>query len=392
MFSFFSLGSVKYILYVIVVIVISFLLFNIYLLLFKKITFNKYLKYRRLPKLLNLYNEIYKKRLDKKVKYYYKLSKYNNSYVMYKNKIVIYDMFDKYYNDIKQYFNTNFLQIKRYRDKYIKLIVKNNFYDYTLTYKHFKKGKVFFGVNENNKKIYKEIKELKHFLIVGQSGSGKSVFTNNVINNLIYNVDMLGGLFLVDLKGGVEYFKYLQLKNNKIKVITNITQLKTFLFKLKELMERRLERMKQKGETFSSELPIFVLFDEIQTINDNKDILGKKEYDKIIGVLQELFSKSRSTNIKLFVITQKPDNINTNIRNNIQNKVILKLNNNSSILTVFGGEYKEQIKEIGISPKYFSVGMGVLEYDDGKGVEYTLLKTPYVLDNFYKNFLTKDKK
>ena len=386
MFSFFSLGSVKYILYVIVVIVISFLLFNIYLLLFKKITFKKYLKYRRLPKLLNLYNEIYKKRLDKKVKYYYKLSKYNNSYVMYKNKIIIYDMFDKHYNDIKQYFNTNFLQIKRYKDKYIKLIVKNNFYDYTLTYKYFKKGKVFFGVDENNKKIYKEIRELKHFLIVGQSGSGKSVFTNNVINNLIYNVNMLGGLFLVDLKGGVEYFRYLQLKNNKIKVITNITQLKTFLLKLKELMEKRLEKMKQKGETFSSEPPIFVLFDEIQTINDNKDILGKKEYDKMVGVLQELFSKSRSTNIKLFVITQKPDNINTNIRNNIQNKVILKLNNNSSILTVFGGEYKEQIKEIGISPKYFSVGMGVLEYDNGKGVEYTLLKTPYVSDNFYKNF------
>ena len=368
-----------------------FLIFNIYLILFKKITFLTYLRYRRLPKLLNLYNEIYNKRLDKKEKKYYKLWGYSNSYILYKNSIVIYDLFDKYYEDIKQYLSTSFLKIKRYKRNGIKLIIKNNMNNYDLDIKYLKNGMVFFGKNEDNKLIYKPLNELKHFLIVGQSGSGKSVLTNNIITNLIYNIDNLEYLFLVDLKGGVEYFKYNKLNNSKIKIITDINVFKDFISSLVELMNKRLEEMKNNGESFYSGKPIFVIIDEIQTINDNKDILGKKEYDKLVGKLQELFSKSRSTNIKLFVITQKPDNINTNIRNNIQNKIIMKLNNNTSIMSVFGGEMKEQIKEIGISPKYFNVGMYVLEYDSGKGVEMELLKSPYVSDNFYEN-LMKGKK
>lgn len=359
--------------------------------MFKKITFLTYLRYRRLPKLLNLYNEIYNKRLDKKEKKYYKLWGYSDSYILYKNSIVIYDLFDKYYEDIKQYLSTSFLKIKRYKRNGIKLIIKNNMNNYDLDMKYLKNGMVFFGKNEDNKLIYKPLNELKHFLIVGQSGSGKSVLTNNIITNLIYNIDNLEYLFLVDLKGGVEYFKYNKLNNNKIKIITDIKVFKDFISSLVQLMNKRLEEMKNNGESFYSGKPIFVIIDEIQTINDNKDILGKKEYDKLVGKLQELFSKSRSTNIKLFVITQKPDNINTNIRNNIQNKIIMKLNNNTSIMSMFGGEMKEQIKEIGISPKYFNVGMYVLEYDNGKGVKMELLKSPYVSDNFYKN-LMKGKK
>ena len=366
-------------------IIILFFLFNIYLLVFKKISYLTYRRYKKLPILLNLYNEVYNKRKKTKVKQYYKLKKYNNNYLIYKNKIIIYDLFDKYYNDIKQYFNTNYLQIKRYKNKYIKIIVKNSFYNYELNQSYFKKGYVFFGKDENSNNIYKEVNELKHFLIVGQSGSGKSVFVNNIINNLIYNLDNIESLLLVDLKGGVEYNRYSSLSKNKIRVVDNIESFTNFVNFLVETMKKRLEEMKQKGETFSSSKPIFVIFDEIQSINDNKEIIGKKEYDKVISKLQELFSKSRSTNIKLFVITQKPDNINTNIRNNIQNKVILKLNNNSSIQTMFGGEYKEQVKNIGISPKYFSVGMFILEYDDGKGIESKLLKSPFVPDNFKIN-------
>lgn len=372
-------------------LVFLFLIFNLYLIMFKKITFLTYLRYRRLPKLLNLYNEIYNKRLDKKEKKYYKLWGYNDSYILYKNSIVIYDLFDKYYEDIKQYLSTSFLKIKRYKRNGIKLIIKNNMNNYDLDMKYLKNGMVFFGRNEDNKSVYKPLNELKHFLIVGQSGSGKSVLTNNIITNLIYNIDNLEYLFLVDLKGGVEFFKYNKLNNSKIKIITDIKVFKDFISSLVELMNKRLEEMKNNGESFYSGKSIFVIIDEIQTINDNKDILGKKEYDKLVGKLQELFSKSRSTNIKLFVITQKPDNVNTNIRNNIQNKIIMKLNNNTSIMSMFGGEMKEQIKEIGISPKYFNVGMYVLEYDNGKGVKMELLKSSYVSDNFYEN-LMKGKK
>jgi ABC-type glutathione transport system ATPase component len=347
-----------------------------------------YLHFKKLPKNFGIKSET---KNGKKV--YDKLKFFNNKRLIYKNRIrPNFDLYMKFYDDIKQFLNVDFLRIKRYGRKGVLLEIKDLLKTFEINknnfLKYYKKGYIYFGRDENDKNIYKEIDEMKHLLVVGQSGAGKSVLVNNLINSLLFNKTKM---FLIDLKGGVEFNKYN--KYEFVDVVDNLKDLEKMLDNLVKIMNNRLQKMKEKGETFSSEKPIFAIFDEIQSINDNKEILGKKLYDKMVGQLQELLSKARATNIKIFIITQKPDNINTNLRNNIQYKIIMKLNNNTALQTALGGSYKEIIDEVGIYPKYFTVGKFLFEDETKKGVVYRYLQSPYVNSslNFLENRNKKNK-
>ena len=374
-----NLNYVNVAYYILNAVIVIALIFFIRLAV-KGVSLTDYLHFRKLPKNFGIFSEAKAKR------YFDKLKKFSGREVVYVNKIKPnFNAYINNYDDIKQFLNVEFLRIRRFKRKGVLLQIKDTLKTFEINqdnYKnYYKKDFVYFGKNENNQNIYKEINEMKHLLVVGQSGAGKSVLVNNLINSLLYNKTKM---FLIDLKSGVEFYKYN--KYNFVKVIDNLKDLEKMLENLKNVMEKRLEKMKKDGETFSKEKPIFAIFDEIQSLNDNKEILGKKTYDKMIGLLQELLAKARATNIKIFIITQKPDNINTNIRNNIQYKIIMKLNNNTALQTALGGSYKEIIDEIGIFPKYFSVGKFLFENETKKGVEYLYMQSPYVNNlNFLEN-------
>jgi len=388
-FSFFSYGLnfnnfdySTYLFYLINIILVGLILFFIHLAI-KGVGLLDYLHFRKLPKNFKIYSEA------KGRSYYDKLKNFSGQRLIYKNKIKPnFAEYMAYYDDIKQFLNIDFLRIKRYGRKGVLLEIKdilktfeinnNNYKDY------YKKNYIYFGKNDKNENIYKEINEMKHLLIVGQSGAGKSVLVNNLINSLLFNNIKM---YLIDLKGGVEFFKY---EKQSAKVVDNLEDLGKLLDNLIKIMNNRLKKMKEKGETFSSEAPIFVIFDEIQSINDNKEKLGKKLYDKYWGQIQELLAKARATNIKIWILTQKPDNINTNIRNNIQLKIIMKLNNNTALQTALGGAYKEIIEEIGIYPKYFTPGKFLFENETEKGVKYEYIQSPYISENI--NFLENENK
>jgi len=367
---FYSLDYLHIFYYIVNAVIIILLLFFSRLAL-KGVGLSDYLHFRKLPKNFGIKSEA------KGRSYFDRLLKFSGQRLIYKNKIK--PNFAEYlanYDDIKQFLQVDFLRVKRYGRKGVLLEIKDNLKSFIIDNKnlneYYAKNKIFIGKNENGDKIYKDINDMKHLLIVGQSGAGKSVLVNNLINSLLFNQVEL---FLIDLKGGVEFFKY---EKQGANVVDNLDDLGKLLDNLIDIMNKRLAKMKQNGETFSSEAPIFVIFDEIQTINDNKEKLGKKLYDKYWGQIQELLAKARATNIKIWILTQKPDNINTNIRNNIQLKIIMKLNNNTALQTALGGSYKEVIDEIGIYPKYFTPGKFIFENETKKGVEYLYLQAPLV--------------
>jgi len=373
----------NYLYYLIEAVIIVLILFFTRLAI-KGVGLSDYLHFKKLPKNFKIYSEANAKA------YFDKLKNFSRYRLIYKNKIKPnFAEYMAYYDDIKQFLNVEFLRIKRHGRKSVMLeiadtlktfeINNNNYLNY------YKKDFIYFGKNDKNENIYKKINDMKHLLIVGQSGAGKSVLVNNLINSLIFNNVKM---YLIDLKGGVEFNKY----NKYAEVIDNLDDLQKFLDNLVKIMNERLKRMKEKGETFSSEKPIFAIFDEIQSINDNKEILGKKNYDKIVGQLQELLAKARATNIKVWILTQKPDNLNTNIRNNIQLKIIMKLNNNTALQTALGGSYKEIIDKIGIYPKYFTPGKFLFENETDQGVKYEYMQSPYINNlNFLENENKKNK-
>ena len=68
----------------------------------------------------------------------------------------------------------------------------------------------------------------------------------------------------------------------------------------------------------------------------------------------------------------------------------MKLNNNTALQTALGGSYKEIIDEVGIYPKYFTVGKFLFENETRKGVEYLYMQSPCVSNNL--NFLENENK
>jgi len=103
--------------------------------------------------------------------------------------------------------------------------------------KFLKGGQIYFGKGLKSGDIYFRVEDLTHFLIVGQSGAGKSVFQNLLINQIIFNFGQgVEELYLVDLKGGVEFLQYSKFKN--VEVVCDVKQLLVLSRKLIDFTKR----------------------------------------------------------------------------------------------------------------------------------------------------------
>jgi len=269
----------------------------------------------------------------------------------------------------------------------IGLMYKEPFNLYTFNYKQLKKDYVFFGNGFKHKEIYIKLNELTHYFIVGQSGSGKSVFQNLLINNLIYNINNLDKLILVDLKGGVEFLQYKPI-SKKIIVIDSITKLNNLLNKLVEEMEKRYKIMVNKGLKNWNDKQIIIFIDEYASIKDQENLLEKDEKKELNLNLRTLLAKARASGIKFFVATQKgtSDSIDTTIRENLQTKILLRTISKDGQRAVLGGN--EIIEELGVNPANFSKGRFIF-YGE---VVQDLVQSPFVEDDFYKVFLKQNEK
>jgi hypothetical protein len=113
--------------------------------------------------------------------------------------------------------------------------------------RYLRRGQVFYGFDTSSgDPVYIPLAAMTHTLAVGQSGSGKSVFLNQVLLSLLFNEDLIGGLTLVDLKGGVELARYDGVID-KIRVITDYEALPEVVASLVALMRQRLTEMRMSA-------------------------------------------------------------------------------------------------------------------------------------------------
>ena len=294
------------------------------------------------------------------------------------------DFLDENLENIRQVFNKYFKRddeiiVERYKNKGF-LIKKINLNVSNFSTKMLKKNQIFFGKSLKHNYIYVNVNELTHYLVVGQSGSGKSVFQNLLINQFIFNLkNSIEFLYLVDLKGGVEFLQYNIFKN--VNVVTDVSQLLDLTRFLIQKMNDRYALMIKNNQKNWKKAQIIVMIDEYASVNDQVDFLEKDEAKQLKNNLRTLLAKARAAGIKFFIATQKAtsDSIDTTLRENLQTKILMRTISKEAQKAVLGG--KEIIDELGVEPGRFTKGRYI--FFGEKIVDVT--QAPFIDENFYLN-------
>ena len=179
-----------------------------------------------------------------------------------------------------------------------------------------------------------------HSFIIGQSGSGKSVFLHNVIMGAIakYAPEDLQ-LYLLDFKlGGVEFNRYRDVKHLKALLVDN-SDIQITLEILRDLSESMKERgrllrdagVSNIGEynqrTPDNHMPqILLVADECHEMfnpHGNKD---RKQFNEIASILAKIAKEGRSQGVHMVLATQTlaQAEISSEILNNITDHYLLK--------------------------------------------------------------------
>ncbi|WP_323658562.1 FtsK/SpoIIIE domain-containing protein [Aliarcobacter butzleri] len=309
------------------------------------------------------------KNMDKFLKYDEKEKKY----LFKTNSILQKDLYLNNKEKIEKYLKIENLKIEQ-EDLIIKLSEKTipKFVEFNeLDYEN---NSLFLGKSENGKKINLDINSLKHSIIIGESGSGKSVFVQNILLSIFKNIDKYENIFLIDFKL-VEMMRYTN-TNKKIKVVSQINEFVNLTDELNKIMFERYSFMEKMGLTTFSGKSIMVFIDEFSTIENNN--LDKKIKEKMINNLINLLQKSRRSKIFFIFSGQKSDtqNINSSILSNIMTKICLKTSNLDNLLKVGGTQ--EELEEIELSHSEIrSFNRGRMLFKDGESGEKFLIQSPF---------------
>ena len=144
----------------------------------------------------------------------------------------------------------------------------------------------------NKTEWYAQLTPKTHMLILGSSGSGKSVVLNGIMCSLMYTNCKL---VCIDLKR-VELAAYNKSRKCIRYADTIDTAVNTLEWVLKET-DRRYKVMQRKGQRMSTETPIYLCIDEVAELLT----VDKK---RCMPLLQRIGQVSRAANIKMICCSQ----------------------------------------------------------------------------------------
>ena len=230
---------------------------------------------------------------------------------------------------------------------------------------HLWKGHIFLGTNiRDGKPYWKAIEGFQHHLIVGMSGYGKSVFLNQLLQGVRYNIDSYEAVYLVDLKGGVELIEYADY-GEKFHVRYRYEDLPELVQSLCDMMDERLNVMReQRVKTWPGKRILFVVDEYAQIalqMPENKDV--KAAHLKLLANLNRLSMLGRAVGVLLWIQLQKSttDVIDSSFRNNLQAQICFRVQSRLNAAGLFG-----EAKDLEIDPVRLRRGQCIY-YDDATG-------------------------
>jgi energy-coupling factor transporter ATP-binding protein EcfA2 len=247
---------------------------------------------------------------------------------------------------------------------------------------YLKDKKIFWGYGAGNSKYYKDINDMTHLMVIGGTGSGKSTLMNGLILSLIHNIKDISKLYLVDLKSGVEFNKYAKLDSDKVTVFSKGTKPSKLLAALQEVeaeMYLRLEYLSAHDDMEKlSEDPIFIIIDEyaqieLMPIDSSEEKQAQREIEK---TLLRIGSLSRASNIKLFVQTQDPNVVSTELKKHLISRVLLKTGSSGDARLTL--QDPSQMEILDLNHVKFGKGRFVYEDDNLGDTILTELQHPFL--------------
>lgn len=252
---------------------------------------------------------------------------------------------------------------------------------------------IFWGYGAGSKKYYTGINSFQNMLIIGSSGSGKSNFINGILLSLLNSAHLIKKMYLIDLKSGIEFNKYKDLKSEKVDVFGSGTKPSKLLEALREVeaeMYLREKYLLKNNMAKIEDNPIFVIIDEFAQINlmhakGDED----KAKDEINDILVRLGTRARSANIKLIIQTQDPRSVKDDFKVHLNSRALLKTGKElDKDFTLINPEI---LDEQGIKHTLFDKGRYAFEnYNDGD-TEFVELQFPFIepKDELHKNYIVK---
>lgn len=210
------------------------------------------------------------------------------------------------------------------------------------------------GSSENGELVDFTIDTVSHIhcFIIGQSGTGKSVFLHDVIIGAMakYSPDELE-LYLMDFKiGGVEFNRYRNEKHVKALLVDN-SDIQITLEILRDISNKMRERGKQLRASGVSNIVeynqvnptkkmprIVFIADECHVMFPTMNSKDTKLYREISEILQKIAKEGRSQGVHLVLATQTiaQAEISSEILNNISDFYLLKCSPSDSERPVRG--------------------------------------------------------
>lgn len=153
-----------------------------------------------------------------------------------------------------------------------------------------------------------------HALLIGRSGSGKSNLLHILISDLILNYSPNDiNLYLVDMKGGIEFIKYTQMELPHLEIASITSDREMALAILKKLENKLAQREKlfsskgvQNIEQYNSAHPqdkqarIVLVLDEFQELFTREDTIKREATD----IFDRVSKKGRSFGINMILASQ----------------------------------------------------------------------------------------
>ena len=220
-----------------------------------------------------------------------------------------------------------------------------------------KKGlQVALGKDLNNNIFKVNLCKMPHLLVAGTTGSGKSVFINSIILNLLYNYTPQElNLILIDPKK-VELSMYDGIPHLKTEIATDTeTAKKSLDYAIKEMLKRykqlqnaKVRSIESYNEKASEKMPyLLIIIDELADLMLSEvktklgaDLTGSPKLENKICRIAQM---GRACGVHLIVATQRPstDVITGLLKANIPSKIAFSVSNiydSKTILDKTGAE------------------------------------------------------
>ncbi|MFK3936657.1 FtsK/SpoIIIE domain-containing protein [Alkalihalobacillus sp. NPDC078783] len=217
------------------------------------------------------------------------------------------------------------------------------------------------GVDPKGNSIIDCLTRMKHLLVAGQTGGGKSEWLNQFLTTLLLikdKKDLQVNIIDPKMVEFIHYEGFPQVKN----IITDMDLAENYLISLIREMKERYKQLKSKScknikqyREKGFDMPYIVLI-----VDEYADL--KASVSNLNDKIQNIAQMGRAAGIHMVIATQRPDAkiIDGVIKASLPSKISFRLDNNSSYKTVFGE---------GVPYHLLGMGHGVMKREGEMGYE-----------------------